>query len=432
MTVRAKDAAPSDIEVFGAPQSVIASVPKSFLTLGYGHYQLVVAAYGIRFDLDRLRRERGELVGELSVSCSLPGVPTVDGTLSVADFNVSSIRTRSDRAKILAQRAPHASEVDWLALLEEMCQRTITAERAGTPPISLRDIARPPREETWTIDGISLLPRHPAILFGDGGTAKSYLALYLLGTLARCGVKVGLFDWELAPEDHRDRLERLFGADMPDITYVRCERPLVHETDGLRRTIRDAQLEYVVFDSIAFACDGPPEAAEVAGAYYRALRQLGTFGSLHIAHITKGEGGEHKPFGSAFWHNGARATWHMRMDQAMFDGALPLTVSPKKCNLGPVGHRAINYRVVFDKDTQRTQFIAAESTEIRVMSVKPTAAQRVAQLLISGPSTKDAIVNALCEEFPAGTLRQAISRGLQAGDFEEMEGRISLSSKQDA
>ena len=73
---------------------------------------------------------------------------------------------------------------------------------------------------------------------------------------------------------------------MPDVRYIRCDRPLVHEVDRLRRWIRDHHLEYVVLDSVAFGTDGPPEAAESAMAYMRAVRQLG-IGARLIAHITK-------------------------------------------------------------------------------------------------------------------------------------------------
>ena len=68
--------------------------------------------------------------------------------------------------------------------------------------------------------------RHPTIIFGDGGATKSYTALYLAGRMAEQGMVVALFDWELAGEDHRDRLERLFGVLMPQVYYARCERPL--------------------------------------------------------------------------------------------------------------------------------------------------------------------------------------------------------------
>ena len=45
-------------------------------------------------------------------------------------------------------------------------------------------------------------------------------------------------DWEFSPEEHRDRLERLCGRD----------------------------IGFIVIDSVAAVCDGPPEAAEVAMA----------------------------------------------------------------------------------------------------------------------------------------------------------------------
>ena len=40
-----------------------------FRTLGEGQYALAEPDHGIEFTVDRLRRERGELIGELSVAC---------------------------------------------------------------------------------------------------------------------------------------------------------------------------------------------------------------------------------------------------------------------------------------------------------------------------------------------------------------------------
>jgi Mrp family chromosome partitioning ATPase len=48
------------------------------------------------------------------------------------------------------------------------------------------------------VQGIELLRDHPTILFGQGDSAKSYLALWIAGTLAEQGLRVGLFDWELS------------------------------------------------------------------------------------------------------------------------------------------------------------------------------------------------------------------------------------------
>ena len=70
------------------------------------------------------------------------------------------------------------------------------------------------------MDGFRFTKDHQTIVFGDGGTTKSYHLLYTGGVLAQRGLRVALFDWELDGSAHRLRLERLFGAEMPDVRYV--------------------------------------------------------------------------------------------------------------------------------------------------------------------------------------------------------------------
>jgi hypothetical protein len=125
--------------------------------------------------------------------------------------------------------------------MEELCQRVLQADRIGQPAVDLRKIDRPNSDNDMIeVTGLALPKRHPSVVFGDGGAGKSYLALYLAGCIAEQSVSVGLFDWELAGDDHCDRLERLFPDGMPRILYARCERPLVYEIDRLRRIVRDA------------------------------------------------------------------------------------------------------------------------------------------------------------------------------------------------
>jgi hypothetical protein len=108
-------------------------------------YMLELAAAGTTLRVERLRRERGELIGELTVSCVLPGTRSPNGILSVADFNLSSARARTDRGKLLAERSQ--APMDWAGLLEELCQYVIAAERTGQPAILLRDVPRPNVED---------------------------------------------------------------------------------------------------------------------------------------------------------------------------------------------------------------------------------------------------------------------------------------------
>jgi hypothetical protein len=143
------------------------------------------------------------------------------------------------------------------------------------------------------VDGWPLLREHMTILFADGGGLKSYLALHAGGTLAQRGVQVLYVDWELGGSDHRERLERLFGAEMPNVHYLRCDRPLVNETDRIGREVQRLSIDYWIGDSVGFGTAGPPEAAEDALAYCRAVRQIG-IGSLQLAHINRSETGENK------------------------------------------------------------------------------------------------------------------------------------------
>jgi hypothetical protein len=322
----------------------LAAVPREFQAFGDDRYRLVVPDIGVTLEIDRLRREHGELIGELCARCELAGARTVfDKVLNIGTLNLSSTRARQERAKQLEARANTGNQLDWFGLLEEFSQRVLQADRTGQPAVDLRTLPAPSDDAVVEVEGLPLYRRHPTILFGDGGAAKSYLALYLAGLLAESGLSVALFDWELGGEDHRIRLERLFPEGMPRIIYARCERPLAYETDRLRRIVRDEGIHFAVFDSVAFACDGPPEAAEIAGRYFRAVRQIGV-GSLHLAHVSRAENADQRPFGSAFWHNGGRATWYVKeADESAGGDVLNIGLFNRKANLGrlraPVGFR---------------------------------------------------------------------------------------------
>jgi hypothetical protein len=399
-----------------------ATAGAEFSALGDDRYRLSLPAIGVVFEVDRLRREYHELMGELSVRCDLPGASPVgnDKNLSIADFNFSSARARQDRAKLLALRANTGNHLDWFGLMEEFSQKVLEADRTGQPAVDLRTLPAPAAEDTLNVEGLYLLRRHPTILFGDGGAAKSYLGLYLAGRLSERGVRVGLFDWELAGEDHRERLERLFPDGMPRILYARCERPLVHEIDRLRRIVREQELEYLVYDSVAFACDGPPEAAEIAGRYFRAVRQIGG-GSLHIAHVSKGENADQKPFGSAFWHNGARSTWYAQLAGGDSNSEnLSLGLFNRKANLGRL-RAPIGFTIAFAED--RTTFRRSDVADNPDLAAKLTVRQRMAYLLRGGAMTMEQLAEEI--DSKPETIKRTAYRN--KGLFIVMDGgRVGL------
>ncbi len=402
----------------------LAALKRNFTVCGEDRYRLEIPELAITVEIDRLRRERQELIGELSVACGLPGAYTVDGdSLSIADFNLSSARARQDRAKLLVARS-NAPGFDWAGLIEEFCQRVLRADRTGQPAIDLRSMPRPnTADQMIEIEGLVLPKHHPAILFGDGGTAKSYSALYVAGRMAQSGIPVAYFDWELAADEHRDRLGRIFPDFMPKLWYARCERPLVHEADRLRRIVRDNGIEFTVFDSVAFACDGPPEAAEVAGRYFRAVRQIGG-GSLHVAHISKAEGADKKPFGSIFWHNGARATWFAQLSEGSREGdVLQIGLFNRKTNLGRL-RSAIGFSITFTDE--RTTFRRGNIADSPDLAGQLSVRQRMAYLLQNGALDPSRIAEEIDAEVE--TVKRTARRC--KGQFTVIEGgRIGLLEK---
>jgi hypothetical protein len=366
---------------------------RSFERVDEGHYRFNLADLGVELIVERLRRKSDELWGEFTVRCSLPSVQTYEGALSVADLNLSSARARQDRARLVADKA-RVKGIDWPAVLEEFVQRVLTAERRGQPAVLLRDLPRPKPDETHDVDGFPLLARHPLIVFGDGGSAKSLFALYCAGKLGRAGVRVGYFDWEMAGEDHRERAELLFAPDIPAIRYARCTQPLAYEVDRLRRIVEQERLQYVFLDSVAFACDGPPEAAEVAGRYFRAVRQLGaTFGSFHVAHISKADGADQKPFGSTFWHNGARATWFVkRAEETVCSDRINVGLYNRKANTGPQ-QPPLAFEIVFGAD--RTTFRKVDVADVADLAGQLSVRQRMVSALRRGSMLSEELASAI-------------------------------------
>jgi hypothetical protein len=385
------------------------------------------------FELARLRRDRNELIGELTVFCSVPGAQTIDGVLSSGDFNCSAVQTRTTRAKHLAARA-QLQDADWEGWLQELVLKVLEAERRGAPAEMLSDVVIDPElVGEFTLSGLTLPRRNPCILFGDGGSAKSYLALWLAGQLATQGECVMYADWEASGQDHRVRQQRLWPASPPPVLYVKCDRPLVVEADRLRRIVQEHGITYAVLDSAAYGCAGAPEAAESCIAYFSALKSVGRIGSLIIAHVNKSEDGDKHPFGSKFWHNSARMTWNAKRSSADdTPGPIDIQCNHRKSNdtklLPPV-----YLQVDFSND--RTQISRVHSHT--VIADRPEFSRDVSVMdlikaaIYHRPLTRSEINEAIPEKS-ADSIQRKVRLGLSKGmliPFQTPEGKEVISLK---
>jgi AAA domain len=304
------------------------------------------------FDLVRAERS-GDVTAEIEVTST---APAVDGVIHMARVNLVGTRSRQELAKHLTTRT-NGIGTDWPTVVEIACREVLRAYRAGAPAVLLRDVAPPSEEETGYALAPLVLSGLPTCIFGDGGSAKSMLALAigaaihtgrpLAGFTPERPRRVGLLDWEMDAHSHRDRLGRLTGEPLPDLVYVPCARPLAEDVDRLRRIVARHELEFLIADSVALACDGPPEAAEVATRFFGALRDLG-LPVLCIAHVNR-SGDTDRPFGSAFWHNGFRLTWYAKRETDPSPDTLAVGLFAKKANLGPMP-APVGFRLAFSSD----------------------------------------------------------------------------------
>lgn len=287
-------------------------------------------------EVEYVRDHRGEVSGEVSVTSTAPS----GGLVHVARVNLLSTRSLSEFAGHVAKRSNGSSSADWHQLIAVVAVETVQRFRRGEPAVLLRDVI--PAEDAGYIIPPLAVGRMPTILFGDGGSAKSMLALAAAATITSghpyLGLEpstvttVGYLDWEMDGHEHRARLARLCDGDLPGIVYIPCARPLADDVDRIRREVIRHGIGYLVVDSVGLACDGPPEAAEVAIRFFGAIRELG-LGSLLVAHVNR-SGDTERPFGSAFWHNGGRLTWYAKLE-ADAAGSTTVGLFCKKANTGP-------------------------------------------------------------------------------------------------
>lgn len=352
-----------------------------------------------------------------------------DWSAPLGEITLSSLSERATLARTLEdmfwrKNDDNPTKFHWV--LGSFFGEVIESERKQQEPVRLRDVACATADLSTTIAGWPLLRNHATILFGDGESAKSYLALYVAGCMARQGLRVLVCDWELSAVDHRARLQRLFGADMPDVHYLQCPLPLTEMVEHLQAYVEKEHIDYLIVDSIAMACSGPAETSEAATTYFAALRDIGVSGSLSIAHQTKqtrkADKGREKPFGSVFWHNLARSTWYMQATSKQPD-TITANLVCRKANLDA---RSADLTVVTTFTNDTTSIAITPTTP-------PTVSERILALLkdAKGSLDRQALISKL-PDVKRDTFTKTLNRLESNGEVVFEGALIALRNGQGA
>jgi hypothetical protein len=301
--------------------------------------------------VDRLSEDsKGVLTGEILIKTGMPGEQK---HIHHTRINLTSGETRTRLAKTLTERVNH---IDWYSILEQSCIMTLAKHREGEPIADLGDL--PNYEAIRYRCSPILFDGEPTLIYGPGGTGKSYLGLYLacliqynyLGIYdwTPAAGNVLVLDWETSRQIYNRRAWAIKqGLGITDSTerikYRYCTQPLPTDIAEIQKLVLENKINCVIVDSCGYAAGGDPNAAEVAIRYFNALRSLRVT-SLTLDHVSKGLDGGKSPFGSVYKSNAARSVFQLKKSQDAGECVYDLGLYHEKVNEGmplkPIGYKA--------------------------------------------------------------------------------------------
>lgn len=355
------------------------------------------------FTASSLMRGKNELDCKLKVAPEGPGARPY-----VTRINLLSTSARTN-LRLELSKMFEGFKANWTELINEAISCIEDAYSNQDVSQDAFDIDEGADEELFLFG--DLLPlNQPTIFFGDGGSLKSYLALF-------CGVLFALGDpfpgQSVAPapgkamycdfenvtaKGFKRRVRRLFAAAgvpgvYPDsfIYWPGRGVPFLQQLDALREKVRKDNIRLLIIDSAATAISGKPEDAEVVTAFFNGLATLNVT-TILIAHINR-DGDKTKPFGSAFWTNLARRTWYIARVGRGDYGEVGMFC--RKVNDGPMGeHKALAVEFVgLNGDVRFTR--KAFSEVDRVLDRERPMGVRLRDALGHGPMTANALATKL-------------------------------------
>ena len=365
------------------------------ITASPGKYRVrwTLAGVVVDFTADRLRSERsGDIKASVKIIVTTPDAKVVNP--HHGNLNLAAARSRRDLSRDLEGRFPLAGDFGWDQLVEESCRAILEREEApSNPGVWLQPVEH--TDVKYSLGRIAL-EGLPVVLYGPGGSTKSYLASFMAlckhngldffgeGT-DRCNAM--LLDWEVNEAEAARRCtllangirQQYIGADIKLPRYKRCVGSLQNEVSEIAADIAEHEIGFVVIDSAGPACGGDAISGQLAIEFFEALRRVTTptnADALVLAHVSKTEvrdenGGHRLPFGSVFFTNMARACWEVRAEETGQKDIVQVNVHCRKSNMGrpePYG-----MRVVFQKEHDDLVAVVVEETEAHDVSTEQTA-----------------------------------------------------------
>lgn len=228
------------------------------------------------------------------------------------------------------------------------------------------------------------------LLYGEGGSFKSFFGLFLAKNLIEKGYKVLFLDYET---DEKELKRRTSLLNIPKLFYRYCFLPITEEVDTIASYVLENNIDLVIVDSVGvsisnFNLNEPSSATNL----FSAIRQFKTT-TLLIGHQPKDTSTD-LPFGSVYFYNLARNIWQIQVKQVSQNEIYVLLIH-KKDNLGekkpPQAFRVI-------KDDFSINFMSTSISNVPDIEEYKFLYQRIYDYLKENPNkTKQEIAKELNE-----------------------------------
>ena len=336
------------------------------------------------------------------------------------NVNMLSAQVKSSTIKVCRERS---SEVDWVQIVETICEAVLERTRQGEPARVLADVVIPEGMD-WRLYPF-LTEGETTVLFAYGGSLKSYLS-------CMCAVRVALgidaepgnvlvLDWESNEINWRRRLSMVAQgmgvAEPANVWHRYCAQPLANEIEAIQRIGMDNEIDFYILDSAAYACGGEPEKADPTMEFFRAIRALHRT-ALVIAH-QRDDDKSTRPFGSVYWRDSPRSTIQVRKDEehvVSHDGVVDVEIAlyNRKVNNGrpfkPFGYRVSFFQHTEDHYTPGdwVEFTRADVSTNPQIASGFSVADRISGILRHGRIRVSTIATEL--DIPENVIRATLSR----------------------
>jgi energy-coupling factor transporter ATP-binding protein EcfA2 len=379
-------------------------------------YNFIWIEEKIRVQVSNLSFKHDNLKGEIKIKTSLPGF---NEHLHQANFNFSSTRSKTELVKTLHGVC---EEVEWSILIEQLRVKTLELYRQGEPLQILN-----PKEKIEKPEYLlyPFLPKNQmSLIYGEGGTGKSTLALFLSLLLMHpfIGPEYGLqietpgnvlyLDFETSREVIQLQYSGLasnFNCNKK-IYYRRCSLPLTHDLEKIKECVQESRADLIIVDSVGIACGDNINEAHTANLFALALRSLNTT-NLLVSHTSKERLNNKTPFGSIYFFNNARNVWELRKIQETGEDEIKLGLFHRKSNMSKL-NKPFGFKFIYGNSiTVEKQDVSEIDSFIQELSIST----RIKKLL-SSEGVLDIKTIAKVVNSGEGYIRVALNRLRKKGE----------------